>query len=253
MHQLVIHYQTLSLPPPYSYVYTLKINLTASAPGVRLDWQYTERDELSEEEIWEEGFTSDDDFHWQGTLPEVWGSVLTQSLEQSQLNADTTSLTPDTALWLTVTDGQGRITTGTPRDLSYWEYLLQELVQGVYEVAQRELPLHIRYLAIPTTGPPVQATLTASFAYRRFTVTVEQDSPMPTRNLPWQQLRSLLEKMYIPDYHTDRAVSRLPQRPGWYLNPGDGWYELGRAITNPGKTDAVGQLRQTIESILLFT
>lgn len=239
-----IRYQTLSLPPPYSYVYTLHLEPTPDALRVHLDWQYTDRDELTEEEIGEEGFTPDDDFRWQGTLPPVWVPVVLAQAEQTSLVTDPPP--GDSELLLTLTNPSGAVTTGVPREAERWEYLLQELIQGVYEVAERELPFRMRYRSIPSAGRPIDLTLEAHFAQRRFTIMTEA-SPL---DLPWTKLRPVLEALSVPDYHPDRARTKAPRQPGQYLHPGDGWYPLGQAVTNPGKTDALGHLRRTVENLL---
>ena len=253
MNQTIdIHYQTLALPPPYSYAYTLRIALTAQRVKVKLAWHYTDRDELSEEEIREEGFTPDDDIRWQGTLPAVWAPALRELLDQTRWLAEETVPSGDSRLAVTVTDAQGKVTTGTPADAQRWEYQLQELIQGIYEAGKREHPLRLRYLDL-TPNSPVKATLDASFMHRRFAVTTEQGSWTYSHVLPWQKLPPLLEALYLPDYHTELSESALPHKPGQYVDPGDGlWYPLGKAVVNPGKTDAVGTLRKIMKDIVLI-
>lgn len=244
-----IHYQTLALPPPYAYTYRLRIELTASALDVNLDRQYTGRDELSEDEIWAEGYTPNDDFQWKGNLPSEWSAPLRSLLKQTRwLSAETASI-EDTLITFTIINTKNQIDNGIPHNLSEWDYLLQELIQGIYEVSERELPLRIRYLEIKKNRR-TEATLEAQFARRRFTVTIPDDNRSPSRDLPWSTLRPLLSAMYVPDYHTDQAQSELPQQLGRYIHPGDAWYRLGRAVTNPGKTDAVANLQRAIAKVM---
>ena len=238
--QIDVHYQTLTLPPPYSYAYDLRITLVNQAINVDLVWYYTDRDELTEEEVLDEGFTTDDDFRWQGTLPQVWVAVLDRLLDTTQLTPEETSTARDNLLTVTVTDAKGATLTGTPDNFQRWEYRLQELVQAVYEASRREHPLRIRYLDYRQTGSLTKVTLEGSFMYRRFTVTLEQDAKTATQEAPWQQLSSLLEVLYLPDYDSEQSIIAQPRKPGQYVDPGDGrWYQLGRAVTNPGKKDVV--------------
>ena len=243
-----IHYQTLALPPPYSYTYRLQIKLNASALNINLDWQYTGRDELSEDEIWAEGFTPDDDFQWQGNLPSEWLAPLRSLLKQTRWLSEETAPIEDTLITFTIIDTKNQTDGGIPHNLPEWDYLLQELIQGIYEVSERELPLEIRYLDLKKNSR-TEATLEAQFAHRRFTVTTSNDDQNQSNDLPWSALRPLLSAMYVPDYHTDWAQSEMPRQNGQYVHPGDAWYQLGRAVTNPGKTDAVDNLRQAITNI----
>ena len=140
-----VRYQTLTLPPPYSYQYTLRAELLPQRVAISLDWQYTDRDELSAEEIWEEGFSPDDDFRWQGDLPGVWTPVLNEWVAQTHWLPVSPSSDTD-ALVVSVTPASRPPVEGVPDDVSGWEYQLQELVQATYEAAERERPLRVRYL-----------------------------------------------------------------------------------------------------------
>lgn len=248
-----IRYQTLTLPPPYAYQYHLRIELTDSRPRVALHWRYTGRDELSEEEIWEEGFTPHDDFQWKGSLPAEWSAPLRLQLEQTAWLSEEAALdeaaAKDASLTFTVTRGGRQTTEGIPRQAAEWEYLLQELVQGIYEVSGRELPLRIRYLDIAKNHQS-EAMIEAQFAQRRLTVTTQTGGLSSAQELPWSALRPLLSALYVPDYHTDRTQSDTPRQHGQYIHPGDAWYRLGRAVTNPGKTDTVANLRQALAKVI---
>lgn len=57
MKKIIAQYQTIQLPPPYSFDYQLIISPKADGLEVDFKLHYTDRDELSEEEILDEGFT----------------------------------------------------------------------------------------------------------------------------------------------------------------------------------------------------
>ena len=245
-----IQYQTLSLPPPYSYGYTLHAELADASVAVALDWQYTDRDELSEEEIGEEGFTPDDDFQWQGTLPAVWKPVLETLWKQTTWLPVTGAQSEDRSLVITITEPTGQVTTGVPSDIGQWDYLLQELVQAVYEAAQRERPLQIRYLEVHRTGSSEEVAFNISFLHRRCTMTVQSATPIRTQKLPWYEASALLETLYLPDYTIDHSSATYPRRQGRYIDPGDErWYPVGTAVLNPGKKDVLQQLHQRIQKM----
>ncbi|MGB3778659.1 MAG: hypothetical protein WA960_09905 [Tunicatimonas sp.] len=246
-----IRFQTRSLPPPYSYHYALELRLEDQAVRARLDWTYTDRDELTEGDIEEEGFSANDDFFWEGTLPLVWKAPLHDLLQNPRWLPETA--TDDSALRVTVTDSTKETTGGSPYDHAEWEYFLQETVQAIYEAAQRERPLRLAYLAIQEDGKPVELRWEASFLHRSFTMMRVSDDQSPKQPVPWQQLRSLLQAWYVPDYHPEKAEPSFPQQAGDYVDPGDGhWYQLGKAATNPGKPDAIGHLRSAVRSFGIF-
>ena len=242
-----VRYQTPTLPPPYSYAYTLRAELLPQRVAIQLDWQYTDRDELSEEEIGEEGFSMDDDFRWQGDLPGVWKPVLRELVAQTRWLPAAASAEGSDTLVVAVTEAPG----GVPDDVARWEYLLQELVQAVYEASGRERPLQIRYREQGPPSPSVAVTIELRFCHRRATATVKQNSQNHTQELSWQEMRTLLETLYLPDYHTERSQAKPPQQPGRFVDPGDGrWYLLGTAVSNPGKSDIVETLRQMLIRIV---
>ena len=249
--QVVVRFQTQSLPPPYSYRYTLELRLEDQAVRVRLDWKYTDRDELTSEDIEEEGFTENDDFLWEGTLPLVWKAALRDLLNNTRWLPETA--TEDNLLRVTVTDSVKDVTSGSPHNHSEWDYFLQEAVQGVYEASQREQPLRLAYLVLKKGSQPIEFRGEASFLHRRFTVALVVDEQPQKQTVPWSQLRPLLEAWYVLDYLADKAES-VPRRAGEYVDPGDGyWYELGKAAVNPGRSDAVGHVRTAVRSVGNFS
>jgi hypothetical protein len=238
-----VHFHTPLLPPPYAYRYTLTLQPQKQALHVGLVWTYTGRDELTEDEIAEEGFTTDDDFNWEGTLPLTWQKALDDLLRVTRW------LPPadDDSLRVSVTDSDQKIEHKTPNDRAEWEYFLQEVIQAVYEAARRERPLRFAYLLIENNSS-TQLTWEASFLHRHLTLTQIADRQRQELRPRWPELRPLLQAWYVPDYHPDKSTLRMPDRPGAYLDPGDGrWYQLGKAVTNPGTSDAIGRLQAAIE------
>ncbi len=243
-----IYYQTVSLPPPYSYYYSLRAHSEDEVIRVCLDWKYTDRGELTNEEIEEEGFSVNDDFSWEGTLPEVWRLAFYDLLRSTQWLPDTT--TNDTSFRVTVNEPVKQATARSPRNAEAWEYFMQEVVQAVYEAAQREQPLQLAHLVFRKGSRPVELHWKASFLLRCFTQTLLLNGRQQERQVPWLQLRPLLQAWYIPDYHSEKAEEGIPRQVGEYIDPGDGnWYQLGKAVTNPGKFNAVGRLKTVIQRL----
>ncbi|HWV33270.1 MAG TPA: hypothetical protein VN038_26610, partial [Dyadobacter sp.] len=72
--QYIIRFQTAPVvPAPFAHFYTLKMDIQ-SAEDLRVDFDivYNDREELTEDEIFDEGFSTDDDYKWKGSLPAVW-------------------------------------------------------------------------------------------------------------------------------------------------------------------------------------
>ena len=248
---LTVHYETLTFPPPFSYRYTLKVRWQSKALSVDYHLEYTGREEISEEDILEEGFTLDDDFRWQGTLPSVWRQALEEIIDRTPTLSKQSLDAYEHSLVLTL-QYAAQQQHGWPRNAPEWEYCLQELIQAIYEASQRERPLEIRYLN--NIGHPQLVLVQASFLYRR--LTVETRGPQKkTRQVEWKQLEPLLKAVYKLDYNPDQSgaamVDNMPKRPGRYIDPGEGrWYLLGQQAKNPGNQDIIESLAAIIHNFL---
>ena len=247
LRTLAVYYAP-PFPPPYSYYYTLTIQWQSSGLSVTYDLEYTNREELSEEEILAEGFTLDDDYHWQGTLSEVWREVLERMIEDTTTLNDQPVEVSEALLELTL-QYAAQQQEGRPNNASAWDYCLQELIQAIYEASKKERPLEIRYLNI-AKADSLLVHFQASFLHRRLTV----KTVLPrenTRTIHWDQLQPLLQAVYTPDYDPEGSSTERPQQPGRYIDPGDGyWYLLGQQVTNPGNRDVIKTLNDIIYNLL---
>lgn len=252
IRQIDIALETLSVPPPYSHQYTFQLRFEAEQVQVTYDLQYTDRDELTEEEIWEEGFTPNDDYHWQGTLPQIWYTTLLERWSNTEwADPEEVENTPDNALLVTTTQADGTQQAGLPQAQGSWEYLLQELTQAVYEAAQRELPLQLRYREQQDSEPALDLTLTASFLNRTVKVEYLEDERPHQATPAWSTLEPLLSTIYLLDYDAEQATTKPPTRPGKYLDPGDGhWYALGKQVTNVGSRNHLAEVEQWFAQLL---
>ena len=248
---LEIHFKTLTVPPPFSHAYHIRIALEAEQPATSFEIHYTEREQLSEEEILEEGFTAEDDFQWEGSLPKTWKFATLDQLRKSKQLFDTPKPHTQQVLSLTVTYENGEQVSGIPNNPETWEYFTQEMIQAIYELGQKEMPLEVTHLEI-NSKEQIQLTIQPSFSMRNIRVTSNTAGQKKQQEHDWDRLKPLLEAIYLPDYDAEQASEKEPKKPGSYISPGDGlWYKLGKAVTNPGeKKDVVGALEQSIKALI---
>ncbi len=71
MKKIRIEFRTLDVPAPFAHDYTLSLELDKDIKA-RYQINYKGRENLSEEEIIEEGYTLDDDFEWKGEINSAW-------------------------------------------------------------------------------------------------------------------------------------------------------------------------------------
>ncbi|WP_089686919.1 hypothetical protein [Catalinimonas alkaloidigena] len=247
---MAVRFQTAEyIPPPYSHVYTLEAVPRPDGLAVRYELTYLDREDLTEEEIYDEGFTPDDDFVWEGVLSSAWTKALRDLLRKG---GSTDMKESDGEIHLTLTDAQGQVAEGTPRKRETWAYFCQELVQAIYEVSGKERALVVRFAKVDPEQRVQLVTVQPSFRERRVQVRVETPPEERTFPLAWPRLKPLLRSVYAPDYEMDKSFEATPNRPGHYLDPGEGvWYRFGSGVLNPGPDQEVLQaLEQWLNELL---
>ncbi|KAA9356715.1 hypothetical protein [Larkinella humicola] len=243
-----IRYQTaLVVPPPYAHFFTILLHPTSDGRlSINLTMTYTDREELDEEEITGEGFTTTDDYQWSGHLSAVWEQTVGDLARKVQLKAfDEEKLSDNQDYFLVTIDTHAQGSqSGTPSHRSEWQFLSQELIQAVYEVSGKEKPFEATYLEIES-GSRTEAHLTASFAGREVRLETRRANQTQTKTLPWKELKALMEVFFAVDYNSEEALLDAPRKPGRYLNLGTPeWYETSTAII--GDEGAVGKLRKLL-------
>ena len=230
--RLTIRYQTArSLPAPYAYFYTIDAKPVA---GDRFDLKfaitYPDRDDIDDDELIAEGFTREDDFSWSGQLPGTWLDAFVNLISKTKLQLlDEARLGEDDDFWaITIETNTTKTQEGQPAFSDDWQYLLQELIQAIYESMSRERPFELTYLDL-TDQSDQEMHIVASFAERTVQLTQIKDRRESRKTLPWSTVQSLLAQVYEHDYAPDEAQTKRPTRRGQWLNLGtDEWHEISR-------------------------
>ena len=231
-NRLQVRHQTArSLPAPYAYFYTLSARpIGTSALAVDFAITYPDRDDIDDDELIAEGFTREDDFSWAGQLPRTWLDALANVVKKSRLQPlDENVLSEDDDFWeITVEITNGNRQSGQPVNSEDWQYLLQELIQAIYERLDRERPFELIYLNL--SGSREQETrLVASFAERTIQLTYLDDQREQRKTISWPTLQQLMAQVYKHEYSSEEAQPKRPNRAGQWLNLGaDEWYEIGQ-------------------------
>ncbi|MFP4091222.1 MAG: hypothetical protein ACLFT3_13020, partial [Cyclobacteriaceae bacterium] len=217
---LEINAETLIAPPPFSHYYRIFVNFTSDIPQVDFNIAYSGREQLGEEEILEEGFTLADDFSWQGELPKNWKFAIFEQLRKTKSLFEEAKPHAQQLLELSITYENGEQTSGVPSNSESWEYFSQELIQAIYELGQKELPLEIIYLENSGKSDSLRIRLQPSFSFRKVRAEKEENGKKDKKEHEWEQLKPLLEAIYRPDYDAEKASDQPPKKPGKYLMPG---------------------------------
>lgn len=246
IHSFEIRYETApDVPPPYCCYYHLQGKLHNDQLHVDFQWVHHHREELTEEEIMDEGFTGRDDFAWQGEINKVWLDEFEKLLRQTRRNEKPA----DSAAYLEIRANslQATVFAGTPLNATEWEYVGQELIQGIYETAGKEAPLVIRFKKVFPDKTDLFVSLTFLFSRRIIQGLLKQRTENKPFLADWEAVKPALSQLYALDYEPETAISREPTQPGLFVDPGEGaWYELGNETHNPSSQ------RKTEEAVVRF-
>jgi hypothetical protein len=241
---LVLEYDSGILPPPFSHVFRLSLDWSKLGLQAQLDLHYTDREELSEQEILDEGFGLDGDYRFDGKIATVWIRPLQDLLKSTR--------------WTKKSIEEGGITLSTleqgkpqgvkiPVNQEEWQLMAQDLIQAIYETEKKEAPLTIQYRKV-AQDQPTDIGLTVHFSTREVILTKGETS----KTIPWEKSLELMKLVFMPDYRYELAKEEPGTKRGAFIECGDGyWHELGKGVINSHPSfDAVGKIRAGFDQLL---
>ncbi|KEO74591.1 hypothetical protein [Anditalea andensis] len=244
--RLEIEFDSGSIPPPFSHTYKIKTGFEKDFVNTQFDITYTEREELSEDEIYEEGFTPEDDYSFKGELPKIWESPF-KTLYGKTNWSNKKNLDENGGIKILAKDKHGKIVRGIPSNPEEWQYLAQEFIQGIYEINQKEAPLTLQYYVNDSQEGELFYELTVKFSVRKIELSINGKSI----NVSWESVKALLGFVFLPDYDYDQAQEKKPNKRGHYIHLGDGfWHEFGKGIINIDDTfDATSKIKSEFRKL----
>ncbi|WP_113924413.1 hypothetical protein [Cognataquiflexum aquatile] len=237
--RIEIEYDSGVMPPPYSHIFKLKIGFGKNFLETQLDLVYTDREEISEDEILNEGFTMDDDYHFQGEIPKVWEKPLRELYAKSKWSNK--KLDEEGGIKLLAKDSHGQIVRTVPFNQEDWQFFSQDYIQAIYEISKKEAPLTLHYL-IRENEKVNEISLTVKFSIRKIEATVNGK----TKEADWDQTKELLSFIFLPDYDYGIATESKPTQKGHFIECGDGyWHDMQKGVFNIDDSfDAVSKIKQ---------
>ena len=239
--RLELDFDSGTMPPPFSHTFKLRIGFAKGFLNTQFDIHYTDRDELTEEEIYDEGFTLNDDYNFIGEIPKVWEKPFKNLYSESKWSNKTT-LGEAGGMRIMAKDIHGKISRTIPHNQQDWLYLAQEYIQAIYEIDKKEAPLTIRYRKVANDGEITDYELTVKFSIRKIELLINGD----VREAGWEETKSLLSNVFLPDYNYELAKEDPPTLKGTYIDCGDGfWHEFGKGVINIDDSfDAVSKIKE---------
>lgn len=218
--KLTIQFDTGPQPPPFCHRYEIALERVENVLKVALNLEYYDRDEISEEDILDEGFTMEDDVAWQGNLPDIWNDQLEKKLGTSNWKKKE----PDDGGFSTFSiryTGNGVSEILYPADRRSWEIFGQDIIQAVFELSGKEASLEILYSTVYAPGKSSDLRITYRFAHRKVEVISTKGK---SKIILWSEGQKLMQYIFYFDFLQEDALDTIPDKPGNYLNPGDGWW-----------------------------
>lgn len=243
--RLEIVFESGMIPPPYSHNYKLKISFGKNFLDTTLDMIYTDREEITEQEIIDEGFTLDDDFHFQGEIPTVWEKPLKELYAKSKWSNN--KLDEEGGINILTKDRHGKISRTTPLNQQDWQHFAQDYIQAIYEIDKKEAPLTLNYI-IRDENKSLEINLTVKFSIRKVEIYLNGQ----LKEADWEETRTLLSYIFLPDYDYSKAKQKPPQHKGQFIDCGDGyWHEIGKGVINIDDSfDAVGKIKKGFANLI---
>lgn len=245
--QITFEYNSGSVPPPFCHKY--KIVISKGDQGsfyLELTLEYYDREELSDEEIFEEGFSLEDDYSWKGDFPAVWAQEIEKKLASTSWKKKPTPSRDGTEFIIKkICEDRSEILQ--PTLSKEWESFVQEIIQVVFEISNKEAPLFMSFISKNSTLLETKIDFEFPFAARKVIVNSEIKGE---NTISWAEGQKLLKYVFGFDYLPENSLDKIPEKSGNFINPGDGyWYELAlHANANENTKARIGKLVETLKS-----
>ncbi len=213
-----LYYSNINTPPPFLYELRVDFSIHPEKIDIIYQKEFLDRAQFSEEELAEEGFSTNDDSRIETSLGGTWISYFKDFVEKSKWSPLVKNEELYNNNYITLSsqesEDQYRIQDGI-------EYELEELLQALVESLEIEAPLSI-YMRKNTAGKIEETELYWSFKNRLFEI---KSSNNPKR-LSWEEGRELLSLFYGTDLSEQAIFKKSIPEGMTCINPGDGqWYK----------------------------
>ncbi len=240
--EIEIKFETAAeVPPPFCHYYHLKFKSENDKWFCSFEWKYHNRGELTIEEINDEGFTENDDFDWKGEINNKLVDEIINKFSKINLFPEKENIPPNqNYLHISIINFKEIVLEGTPKVQHEYEYFLQEVIQGIYELSGKERPLEINYVRNLPGAKFEKIKLQVNFSVREVNVSVKTDIKADFLNtiIPWLQGQEIINRVFNLDFDADSddLLYDEPSQTGVFIETGNGiWYEMGKSVKSFSK------------------
>jgi len=212
-----LSYSNILNPPPHLYKLDVHLDFTDQGVHVKYNKLFLNREDFSEEELEDEGFSLHDDIQIDSALSKNWAAYFKQLTDLSKWSNDKPSENIGNTLSLYTSD-DASVKYFTVNKI---EYLLEEIYQAILESAKIEAPLSL-HLKKVQNGSETALELIWHFKDRLFEVVTNNKKTGKT----WEEGQQLLGLFYETDLAELPVYKKKLPEGSICINPGDGlWYE----------------------------
>lgn len=212
----ILFQSAADIPPPHAFHALIKIGAGNDGfASIEFRQEYTDRDEIPKEEIEAEGFSLEDDFEWQGKLPDFWLEETQKLVEATEWKSATNSQVllaePGTENWL------------SPVQEKKWIRFTEELIQACLEEGGKELPMEMAFGELLKNNFFETISLEWRFAKKEIHATIKGGTQASFTGRDWDDAEEQL-KTWMEDEAAEADLYQLPKFKGYYwLVNGEVW------------------------------
>lgn len=231
MHSFKLYYESpQDVPAPYHLEAKLALELTAKNEiNVQAEIQYVDREDFSKEDLLAEGLQPENHWEWSGQLPTIWIPILTERLKGFKIGeASPKSYEPFIGIEL----ANGEFLKPKAK-LEQEDLFVQELMQAIFEVAEKEFPLDLGFQFKNSADQWMLVEGELSFAERKFRYIVNGNQSV-VQTIDFQPIQQLMNDLFIGEFFAEKAEEKLKNTHSFAVFPGDGlWYVAGNSWKKP--------------------
>lgn len=207
----ILFHTAADIPPPLSFRAIIRIQKASGATRVEFSREYTGREEMPLQEIEAEGFSSNDDFSWEGSLPAFW-------MEEAQNLAEHTEWKPaaETRILLSTSESDEWL---SPVQEKSWILFAEEIIQASLEEGGRELPMEMAFGELLKNNFYEQLSLEWRFAHREIYAGTKRGDRQVFAGRDWEEASAQL-KSWMEEEAEKTDLYQLPVKRGnyWLIN-----------------------------------
>jgi len=231
MKNCILYYESpQDVPAPYHFESKIEIDFEGNQKAsIDVNVQYIDREDFSKEDLMAEGLQVENQWAWKGELPTIWVSILQERLN-NYIAGEASPKSHEPFICFETEKGQ---TFKPKQKLEKEDVFLQEFMQAILELAEKEFPLYLGFQFNHLDKGWILIEGEMSFASRKFNF-IENGKEEQVKEVNFDAIQALMNDLFIGEFIADKAQESLKNKETFAVFPGDGlWYTAGNSWKKP--------------------